>query len=100
MATTLGAPLYDTYQLKHISKLDTKSLNNLAIAGKGKFMKFSSTDLDINKLLQFFKSETNSYKKQQQSLSTWKDEGRVLIFLLLPLVLLAFRRGFLEGLQS
>lgn len=100
MATALGAPLYDSYQLKHISKLDVKSLDNLASAGKGKFITFSSTDKDINKIISFFKNETSNYKKQQQNLSTWQDEGRILILLLLPLVLLAFRRGFLEGLQS
>ncbi len=100
MATTLGAPLYNAYQRKHISRLDVESLTKLTKYGKGKFIAFSSADTDIKKFTNFFKSETKQYKKQQQSLSTWQDEGRLLILLLLPLVLLAFRRGFLEGLQS
>lgn len=102
MATTLGAPIYDAYHqsLQKMSKLDKENLTQLARAGNGIFVAFKNDNSDLNSLLQFFKKDRASYMKNQQKVSNWQDSGRYLILLLLPLVLVYFRRGFIESLHS
>lgn len=102
MATELGAPLYDSYHRSKntLSRLDKKSLGALANAGKGIFMPFDNNDLDIKKIAYFIKKDNAAYKKSQQSVSSWQDEGRYLLLMLLPFALTYFRRGYIESIHS
>lgn len=99
-ATTLGAPVYDAYHqsLNQISRLDPESLEALANAGKGIYLPFNSTSSDIQQLTAFLNKQQADYKKENNHQVIWQDDGRYLIFILVPLALLCFRRGFMESL--
>lgn len=98
MATKLGAPIYDAYHqsLEKVSKLDEKSLNKLSHDGAGLFLPFSQTNQDIKKLVSYINNLNTDYKTEKSEQTLWQDDGRYLIFLLLPFALLCFRRGFME----
>lgn len=100
MATKLGAPIFDNYGIKHMTKLEQDSLKTLASDGQGQYQSFTSSDQDIKALTTFINQEKSDYKKQNDNMTIWQDEGRYLILFLLPLVLLAFRRGFIESITS
>lgn len=80
-----------------LSKLQPQQLQQLAKAGDGKYVPFTDSNQDLNTLLSTsasslqFKAEKTSAKTDQ-----WKDQGRYLMLLLLPLALLVFRRGWFE----
>jgi Ca-activated chloride channel family protein len=67
----------------------------LAHAGGGKLIPLTPNNQDIEELLaetklNFVKPPT---KKMQEKGLIWQDSGHILVFLLLPLALFAFRRG-------
>ncbi len=99
MATELGAPLFNRYGIQHISKLDQTSLKALVKAGKGSYQKFISNDTDVQQLAHFIHQEKADYRKKADQITVWKDQGRLLILVILPLLLLAFRRGFVESIS-
>lgn len=72
------------------------SLTALAKAGKGRYQHFTTNENDINTLLSLQTHAHLAAKKTKEKTSLWKDEGRYLLFLLLPIALWGFRRGYLE----
>lgn len=92
VGTTLGAPVYNNQSKQTISRLDKTSLNKLAQAGNGVFVEITNDNRDIRHLVKVTSKMTLSYKKDNQEASRWKDNGRYLILLILPLALLSFRR--------
>lgn len=79
------------------SRLDIASLQQLAQAGKGNYVTFSNDNSDLKALLI---APNNMALKQTEAKATtqlWQDSGLWLVWLLLPLSLLAFRRGWLGG---
>lgn len=105
MATAQGAPLpgqtgfvSDTKGQLLVSKLDKTGLETLAIEGDGRYATFSDTRQDIDLLLSNDDErmvEQSGKEKQEQAI-LWQDNGGLLIFILLPVALLAFRRGWFE----
>lgn len=110
MATTLGAPLLsDTAGNQHgrviMSRLDTKSLQALAQAGQGQFREFTSDPSDLASLFAFNNDTPGNHALSQKAcrlnakntcmneLKFWHNQGYWLVWLCLPIVLLAFRRG-------
>lgn len=84
-----------------ISKLDTKNLNTLAHAGGGRYATFTNSDHDLNALL---KAPTELHEQQNAVRvhlmeMAWIDRGRDVLLLLLPIVALAFRRGWFDSLM-
>lgn len=106
IGTIQGAPIptdnnFETQQGKPIlTKLDIPGLEQLAEAGGGRFSTFTDSDADIHYLLSPTVNNVNAginKAKEHSNINLWIDEGRWFILLLLPLALLAFRRGgFME----
>lgn len=97
VATPTGAPISHQGEAAKLSKLDEVGLKSLAQAGNGQLVKLTANDSDIHRLLQqtvFFKS---GKKLANMTITQWRDEGRRLLWLLLPIMLYAFRRGFIES---
>ena len=78
-----------------LSKLNIKSLQSLAKTGGGRFTQLSSDHRDINYLLSKSALALKA-KKDKQLIKRWQDQGGMFVLLILPLALLAFRRGWLE----
>ncbi|GAB4391970.1 MAG: VWA domain-containing protein [Gammaproteobacteria bacterium] len=81
-----------------VTKLNKPALQTVAAAGHGKLIELTNDDRDLNQL---FVSNTQVHKNAPSTSAQtvavlWRDEGYWLIVLLLPLVLLAFRRGWLN----
>lgn len=72
-------------------------MQQLAAAGGGKVISLTPNNKDIEELVA--KTQVKLFvpptKKSEQKGFIWQDNGRFLVFLLLPLALLAFRRGYI-----
>lgn len=101
MATKPGAPVapedefVQTRFNKVISRLDDASLRQLARAGEGLF--FEGAQLNrIKRLLRPAGDIQYTLNKDKQ-VNTWDDRGRELLWLILPLFLVLFRKAWLEN---
>ena len=76
-----------------VPKLEEHSLRALAVAGGGRFATLTTDDGDLGTLLS---GEVAQRAAADESLATdrWREEGPWLVFLLLPLAAMAFRRGW------
>lgn len=71
-------------------------LKQVASAGGGLYVPISPNNKDIDKLIAQTKVKSwASIKKTDEQGRFWHDDGRWLVFLLLPLALAAFRKGYL-----
>ncbi|MEM1244587.1 MAG: VWA domain-containing protein [Pseudomonadota bacterium] len=80
------------------NKNDFSGLAHLVALGGGHFASFTNDDADETELLNSQANSAGSVDTQQTNAHHWYDEGRYFIMLLIPLLLLAFRRGVLEEL--
>ena len=79
-----------------IPKLDIHSLQKLANLNGGHFTQLTADDADIQYLAEPFNIESDSPSKQlERTFDSWSDQGYWMIFPVLILLLLAFRRGVL-----
>ncbi|WP_461482340.1 VWA domain-containing protein [Porticoccus sp.] len=82
-----------------IPKLDQSALRQLASDFDGRYSGLSADDSDILYLAKGFSMEPGSPGKQlQRTFDSWHDLGYWLVLPMLPILLLAFRRGLLAGL--
>ena len=101
MGTKLGAPVFDGYgRTSGISRVSEENLRKVSDAGHGKFFAFDASDGDVKSLAAFINKTDQDYLKNQEEIVAWRDEGRYFIFLILPFVLLAFRKGLIEGMDK
>ncbi len=101
VGTTEGAPIprasggfvTDRSGQIAVPKLEEHSLRALAVAGGGRFATLTTDDRDLGTLLS---GEAVQRATGDESLATdrWREEGPWLVFLLLPLAAMAFRRGW------
>lgn len=79
------------------SKLNQTLLQKLASNGDGQYQILSNDVLNINNYLTSIQdnNQANKKKKDNKSASRWVDSGIYLALLLVPMVLLLFRRGYL-----
>lgn len=103
VGTVIGAPIptaqgyvQNSQGQVLLAKLDEAGLAQLAAAGGGNYRTVSNDDKDVEALLA--SSVKKKTKKSEENATIWKDEGSWFVWLLLPLVLLGFRRGWLERL--
>ncbi len=77
-----------------VPKLESRELQSLAAAGRGRFTILSADDRDLDILLSGVVDPSSA---SDESLVTdrWLEEGPWLLLLLLPLAALAFRRGWM-----
>ena len=102
VGTAEGAPIPLAYGgfLKNdkgnilVSKLDASVLRELATNNRGIYRSLGNDDNDIDALMAI-SEEVIPHKTRQleREFDLWDDRGHWLIFLLLPLIISAFRRG-------
>ncbi|TNE76351.1 MAG: VWA domain-containing protein [Gammaproteobacteria bacterium] len=81
-----------------IPKLDRAALQHLANNFEGRYSGLSADDRDIRYLAEGFNIEPGSPNKQlERTFDSWHDLGYWLVLPLLPILLLAFRRGLLAS---
>ena len=80
-----------------IPRLDVSSLQKLSQMGHGRFSLMRNDDSDIQYLQALFMAKKLKDKSIDSQLKTdlWQEQGYWLLVLLIPLALLAFRRGYL-----
>ncbi len=80
-----------------VARLDSQTLSAVAKKGRGEFQLIRPDDSDIKNLLGFFDRAARSAKQQDSNmkLEQWRDEGPYLLWLVVPLAALAFRKGLL-----
>lgn len=80
-----------------VAQLNAKTLRTLANNSGGRYAQSSIDDRDIKYLLPETMFEENT-RQIEREFDIWQEQGHWLVLLLLPLVLLSFRRGWLLGL--
>ncbi|MCB1828256.1 MAG: VWA domain-containing protein [Coxiellaceae bacterium] len=102
VGTTMGAPevtadgaLQKTPQGNVVmTRLTPQTLMKVAAAGGGRYEQVTTTSNDIDQLSNVV-SKTVNTKESKQKIEMWRDEGHWFILGMLPLILFAFRRGYL-----
>ncbi|MBA2653904.1 MAG: VWA domain-containing protein [Gammaproteobacteria bacterium] len=98
IASTLYAEGYRLYilDLSQKSVVDPQ-MQKLAAAGGGKVIYLTPNNRDVENILA--KTSVNSLitptKKTKEKGYFWQDNGRLIVFFILPFALLAFRKGYL-----
>jgi len=83
-----------------IAQLPTQQLKLLSQNGGGRYATFTNDNQDIDYLIDASPSASiTAAKKTKATTDRWHDQGRLFILLLLPLALLAFRKGWMEVLS-
>jgi Ca-activated chloride channel family protein len=94
-----GSLLSDTSGAIVMPKVDFAAAQQLAQAGGGRAILMRTDNQDIQALQQLLASQPQQQDmRSEQSANIALDQGRYLIWFLLPLFALAFRRGWLEKL--
>jgi len=80
-----------------IPKLSEEPMRQLALTGAGRYQKMTVDDNDIDSLTTFFSSNYAEGDVELTDFETdvWREQGPWLLLLLIPMVLLVFRRGVL-----
>jgi Ca-activated chloride channel family protein len=80
-----------------LAKLNELQLRSMAAKHHGVYSALTLSNDDINAVLALTTSEAGYYQQQEvnNSMDQWRDMGQWLLLLLLPLCLVAFRKGVL-----
>ena len=78
-------------------KTDLVGLERLAKRGKGGFSLFTANEADIDAVMVSLLALDTSFKDANLTADTWQDMGIYLLFIVLPIVLFAFKRGFIAA---
>jgi Ca-activated chloride channel family protein len=83
-----------------VPQLDTRSLQRLAAAGGGRYAALTSSDRDLDALFPApaalpLDVALDEAAGEQYEADVWRDRGLVLAIVLLPLLALCFRRGWI-----
>lgn len=76
-----------------LSKLERRTLNKAANLGNGVYADITVNDTDIKRLQKQSTLSAGQNKETDRISDQWKDMGAYLVILLLPFLLLCFRRG-------
>ena len=82
-----------------LAKTNPSEMRKVAQAGGGVYVVSDIGDHDLQQLSSQFASNSSSnlVKNENQKVESWLNEGIWLVLLLLPLALLAFRKGYLAS---
>ena len=107
VGTPAGAPipqrhggfLTDAAGQTIMATVNTADLQAIAQAGGGKFVASTVDDADINQLTQAWQLSGNTALTdgKGRQIDTWVNQGYWLLLLLIPVAVLAFRRGWLAS---
>lgn len=79
-----------------LSSLDSTTLADLASSLGGRFATVQTSDADIQFLLNDgFEAEQNNSNDQDNRFDAWVDMGHWLVLLILPIILVCFRKGLI-----
>jgi Ca-activated chloride channel family protein len=80
-----------------IARLNSSALEDLAARNRGLYREITLDDTDIRYLLKNGPSawQKDAYRRVEREFDQWKEMGSWLLLLIVPLALLAFRRGWL-----
>ncbi len=80
-----------------VHKLDAVALERVASHGGGAFSTLSTDDTDLTAVLAATSSPhpSSDVKSSDSAVTQWRDEGPWLVLILIPLMALLFRRGWL-----
>ncbi len=93
-----GSVLRDRQGRVAMPSLDEAALRRLAAAGEGRFALLSPDDSDLDHLLAPLEGRAMRAAVEAEARGAdWRDRGPWLVLALLPLALLAFRRGLLAA---
>ncbi len=91
---TAGGFVTDNRGAIAVARLEERGLQDLAIAGGGRFAVLSPDDSDLDYLLSGEISAAVASDDDSLVTDQWREEGPWLVLLLLPLAALAFRKGW------
>ena len=77
------------------TQLNSPQLAALAQSNGGRYKDIANDDSDIEYLLPKAEADKKSKPTLERDFDQWFDQGHWLVFLLLPVALLSFRRGFI-----
>ena len=79
-----------------IPRIDVAALRAVARAGKGRFTMLTADDTDVDRLLGTRAGDPwrRTLEEADRTTDEWRDEGPWLVLALLPMAVLAFRRGW------
>lgn len=110
VGTAQGAPIADTaggFVTDRdgnvvVPMLDTASLQRLATAGGGRLAQLSFDDADLDRLFpaSAMTGAVGTRENTSRETEIWYDKGIWLTLIVLPLLLIAFRRGWVYGLLA
>ena len=80
-----------------VAKFDSASLRMLATEGRGLFRPLAADETDVDQLLARLGMSIDETEDTGLEVDLWRDEGPWLLLPLLPLAVLAFRRGVLAA---
>jgi Ca-activated chloride channel family protein len=78
-----------------VPQFDAANFQKLANTSNGLFTTLSKDNSDIKKLLSALENDFSERRVIDRDFDTWQDMGAWLVLAILPLALLAFRRGWL-----
>lgn len=101
VATSQGRPATNKQAYgssSQTSPLDEQGLQSLAQLGGGLYIPFQNANQDVEAFARHIQVPTSrqQVKSKNESLQ-WQDQGRYFVLFVLPFVLLAFRKGWLEN---
>lgn len=91
--------LHDQHGKLIMSKLDESSLMNLARAGGGSYSSLTIDDNDLQNLIINSWHGFDITLNEKMKADEWADQGYWLLWLIFPLFLACFRRGWFEALM-
>lgn len=95
IASGNGGFLRDTQGAIITTQLNSSELNTLAQQIGGRYSDIANTNSDIEMLLPSEEKSDENNLTIERDFDQWFDQGHWLVFLLLPIILFSFRRGFI-----
>ena len=92
-----GGTLRDESGKPLVPGLEETALASIAREGGGRYTSLRGDQSDLDYLLETDTTDNDSIRSEDLQAQKWKEQGPLLVVLLLPVAALAFRRGWILG---